>query len=670
MPDVPPARRFEKGLAAFRQRLARARRENLKPPPKLSLSEWANQNAVLSAENSAQTGKFRAFGYQRGLWDAITDPTVTKVSMMKSARVGYSLLLSHVIGYFTSQDPSPILMVHPRTEDAERFSKTNVAPMLRDTPCLAAIQAPAKTRDSGNTILVKSFLNSSSLTLVGANSPAGLRALTVRIVLFDEVDGYPVGGAGSEGDQIALGTKRSETFWNRKIICGSTPTISGVSRIEKLFLESDQRHYHVPCPHCGEKQVLEFGTRESLHGIKWHKDPLGNHLPDTAFYQCKANGCIIEPNDKTAMVEAGEWVASAPFNGHAGFHINALYSPFVNASWSNIVSEWLRVKDDPLARPTFFNLVLGLPYQDRTDAILAEAVLAAQSEVYSAEVPDGVGILTAGCDVQADRVEIEVVGWGRNEESWSIDHQVIEGDTSSTALWNEVDTYLKRKFRRADGRAFGIEATCIDSGYQTQQVYAFCRERIGRRIYAIKGESVVSSNRNPIWPNRRPTKRMKGYSPYIVGVNAAKDLFRSRLAMPPPNVIGEPYAGFCHFPADRDIGYFAQLIAERLVTKTTNGQRFRIWDLIPGRRNEALDIRVYAMAALQSLIAQGLKLNRRVADLTPAPIPSEATEAPGPAANPVAVTAPPQPARQTAQRPQVTVTIPKSPSATRASRYA
>jgi phage terminase large subunit GpA-like protein len=612
-------RRFEKGFQALLTELAKARDENLRPPPKLTLSEWADTYAYLSRETSAQTGKWTSFGYQRGMLDAVTDPTVSKVTVMKAARIGYSQMLGHAVGYFISQDPSPILLVEPRVEDAERVSKTTIASMLRDTPVLAPIQAHSKGRDSGQTILEKAFLNGASLRMVGANSPAGLRAVTCRVIAFDEIDAYPV-SAGAEGDPIALGSMRSQTFWNRKILAGSTPTIAGHSRIEALYAESDMRVYEVPCPHCGEFQTLEFGTRESLHGIKWHKDDWGRPLPETAYYACKASGCVIEHTDKHDIVDQGRWVATRPFTGHAGFHMSALYSPFVNASWGNLVTEWLRVKDDPLARQTFYNLVLGLPYQDRTDAILEEHVLAARAELWPGEVPSGVGVLTCGMDVQADRVELEVVGWGKSEESWSIAHEVIEGDTSSSPLWDKVDGYLKSPFSRADGRQFEIMATCIDSGFQTQTVYGFCRDKIGRRVYAVKGESVTSASRNPIWPNKRPSKKQKGYTPFVLGINAAKDLLRSRLALAAPTTIGD-HPGVCHFPVDRDIGWYAQLIAERLVTKSTAAGRFRVWELLPGRRNEALDCRVYAMAALQSLITQGLKLNARVNNLADEPPP-------------------------------------------------
>lgn len=609
---TPGTERYARGLAALHAALSRCRVENLKPPPRLTLSQWAERYAVLSRETSAQTGRFKALPYQVGMMDAVTDPEVTRVTVIKSARVGYTKMLDHVVGYFIHQDPSPIMVVQPRVEDAEDYSKTEIAPMLRDTPALAAIAGDVKAKDSGNTILKKTFQNGASITLVGANSPGGFRRITARVILFDEVDGYPTDGAGKEGDQIALGTKRSETFWNRKIVLGSTPTVKGLSRIEKSWMESDQRRYFVPCPHCGEMQALEWGGPDTPHGLKWDKDKDGNGIPETAHYVCAVNGCIIEEADKPDMIAAGEWRATKPFNGHAGFHIWAGYSLFPNASWSNLVAEWLRVKDDPLSRQTFINLVLGEPYEDRGEKALNEVRLAARGEVWAADVPDGVAVVTAGVDVQDDRLEVEVVGWGRNEESWSLVHEVLEGDPESPELWAGLDAFLKRTWRRADGRPFEVMAACVDSGgHHTQRVYDFAKARLGRRIWAIKGESARGGQRSPVWPTKRPSSRNKAsFRPVILGVNAAKDTIRARLHL------DEPGPGYMHFPADRDINYYAQLTAERSVVKTMGGQRYRVWELPAGRANEALDCRVYAYAALCGLIHMGLKLNRRAEEVT------------------------------------------------------
>lgn len=604
------ARRYQQGYDNLRTALAAVRQEGLRPTPRLTLSQWAERHAVLSKETSAQTGRFRAFAYQVGIMDAITDPAIETVTVMKSARVGYTKILDHAIGYFLHQDPSPILVVQPRVEDAEDYSRSEIAPMLRDTPVLAAIAGDPKAKDSGQRILKKTMVTGSSLTLVGANSPGGFRRITARVVLFDEVDGFPA-GAGSEGDQIALGTKRSETFWNRKIVLGSTPTVKNASRIDQSWAESDQRHYFVPCPHCGEFQTLEWGGRDTPHGLKWKRDEAGEHDPESVYYVCRVNGCVIDEADKPGMIDAGQWRATKPSKGHAGFHIWAGYSLFHNARWPNLVAEWLRVKDDPLARQTFINLVLGEPYEDRGDKALNERRLAARCEVYPAQVPNGVAVVTVGIDTQDDRFELEVVGWGRNEESWSLGYDQIDGDLETPGPWNRLDAALKEIYRRADGYGFEVMAACIDSGgHHTQKVYEFAKARLGRRIWAIKGESARGGARSPVWPTKKPSRRSKSsFRPVIVGVNAAKDSVRARLH------IEEAGAGYMHFPVDRDLNYFAQLTAERSVVKVTGGQRFRVWEQLPGRANEALDCRVYAYAALCGLMHFGLQLNKRADDV-------------------------------------------------------
>lgn len=607
-PSLDARQRYAHGIEALKNALAKARYINLRPPPRLTLSQWAERYAVLSKETSAQTGRFRAYAYQRGVMDAITDPANSEIVFMKSARVGFTKILDHVIGYFIHQDPSPILAVQPRVEDAEDYSKAEIEPMLRDTPVLAAIAGKQKAKDTNNTIAKKMFSNGASIAFVGANSPGGFRRITVRIVLFDEVDGFPA-GAGQEGDQIALGKKRSETFWNRITVIGSTPTVKGASRIEAAFEKSDQRRFFVPCPQCGEMQFLEWGGPDTPHGIKWDKDEDGNGIPETAHYVCKHNGCVIEPAEQPDMVAKGEWRIMNPKGKTVGFHIWAGYSQSPNSDWPAIVDEWLRVKNDPLERQTFINLVLGETYEDRGAGSLAESVLTARCENWAAEIPDGVALLTAGLDTQDDRIECEVVGWGHNEESWSIDYEIFEGDPETPELWARVDAYLKRVWHRADGRPYEIKAACIDSGgHHTQKVYDFAKARLGRKIWAIKGESARGGQRNPVWPIKKVFARNRTkFRPIILGVNAAKDSIRNRLHL------SEPGAGYMHFSTDRDINYFAQLTAERLETVKKNGAKCRIWILRAGKANEALDCRVYAYGALRGLLHHGLKLNRLAA---------------------------------------------------------
>lgn len=583
-----------KGSVRFIDRFRRAIGEALKPPPKLSLSEWADRYAHLSAETSADAGKFRAFAYQNGIMDAVTDPTVKQVTVMKSARVGYTKILDHVVGYFIHQDPSPLLLVQPRVEDAEDYSRTEIAPMLRDTPVLAEIAGDLKAKDSNQRILKRSFRNGASVAFIGANSPGGFRRITARIAAFDEVDGYPASGAGEEGDQIALGIKRTESFWNRKIILGSTPTLKGISRIERAWNESDQRRYHVPCPGCGHMQVLRWSN------LTWNKDrdEQGKtiaHHPETAHFVCEAKGCIIEEHDKPAMIDAGTWIADKPFVCHAGFHIWAGYSLFENASWKNLVEEFLRVRRNPAELKTFVNTVLGETWEEQGETVEANG-LAKRAEVYGPDaLPDAVVALVAGVDTQDDRLEVQIVGFGAREEAWPCRYVVLYGDPAQNMVWNALDVLLRSDFTTEGGRKLRIRAACVDSGgHHAERVYAFCRDRRNRRVYATKG----ASGARKIWPVRASRGGVKGAEQvFIVGVDTAKDAIYGRLR------IKEPGPGYIHFPDDEafDEAYFDQLTSESVVTRYREGRPYRVWVLPKGRRNEVLDTLVLALAALKSL---------------------------------------------------------------------
>lgn len=600
----PEEERYAPGRVGIDLALLKARSDNLRPPPRLTLSQWAAENAMLSPETSAQTGRFRAYAYQTGIMDSVTDPAVTQVTVMKSARVGYTKILDNVVGYYIAQDPSPMLLVQPRVEDAEDYSSTEIAPMLRDTPVLAEITGDLKAKDAKQKLLKRVFRNGASISFVGANSPGGFRRITARVIMFDEVDGYPVIGAGKDGDQIRLGIRRSETFWNRKVILGSTPLTKGASRIEKAFLLGDQRRFYVPCPSCGEMQVLEWGGVDTPYGIKWDHDEDGQALPETAYYLCKS-GCPIDEVDKAGMLERGEWRAHTPFAGHASFHIWTAYSLSPNASWATLVQEWLEVHKNPLERKTFVNLTLGEPFEELGESTIDDSVLLARREVYPAEVPDGVAVITAGIDTQNDRLECEIVGWGRDEESWSLAYEVFQGDPNDPGVWEKLDAYLKMLWLRADGRTFEIMAACIDTGgSRTEAVYQFAKARLGRRIWGIRGDPEANGLRKPVWPAKLPLNRTRrSYQPFTIGVNAAKDVIRQRLRA------DDPGPGYMHFPKDRDANYFAQLTVEKLIPDKKT--RRLIWVCPPSLRNEALDCRVYAYAALAGLQHFGLKLNRQ-----------------------------------------------------------
>lgn len=569
-----------------------------RPPPKLTVSEWADRYRMLSPESSSEPGRWDTSRaeYQRGMMDAISDPAVEEVVLVLSSQTGKSECVLNSVGYYIDQDPSPMLVVLPILDLAQSWSKDRLAPMIRDTPALTGKVADTKSRDSSNSIMKKNFAGG-QLTLAGANSPASLSSRPVRFLLCDEVDRFPA-SAGTEGDPVNLARKRTRTFWNRKIVLASTPTDKETSRILAEWEISDQRRYWVPCQHCGTFQLLEWKN------VRWNP---GEH--HHAKYWCPhCNEPWSEP-DRLAAIRYGEWRAEKPENaGVAGFHINELYSPW--STPADMAADFMDSKDDPDKLKTFINTALAEGWEEsaeRADATSVESRL----EDWGETAPTAVKIVTCGVDVQDDRLEVEKVGWAEGEESWSLDHKIFYGDPSAPALWDELDQYLLTATPRADGRALPVHATSIDSGgHYTQTVYAFCKERARRKVWAIKGASGAG---RLVWP-KRATKVQKGTANvFILGVDAAKDITYARLK----NAKAGP--GYMHFPVGRDPVYFEQLTAEVVKVRKTKGFRTRVYELPPGKRNEALDLRVYAYAALLSL---NVRWNRdhTVTPAKPAPV--------------------------------------------------
>ena len=558
-----------------------------KPPKKLTLSEWADEYAYLSAESSAEGGRWHTLPYQKAMMDAITDPKIEQVTVMKSARVGYSKILNHIIAYHIHQDPCGIMVVQPTIEDAAGYSKEEIAPMIRDTKVLTNLVSDAKTRDSNNTILQKQFPGG-VLSLVGANSARGFRRVSRRIVLFDETDGYPA-SAGTEGDQIKLGIARTQYFWNRKIVAGSTPTIKDFSRIERLFEQSDQRRYYVPCCHCGHMQYLRWPN------MRWQDDD-----PLTASYACEECGALIPHSKKRWMVERGEWRATQPGNGrHAGFHIWAAYSYSPNAEWSNLVEEFLLSKNDPEQLKTWINTTLGECWEDEyASKVGAEGLMErAANEKYEKGVPPReVLILSLGCDVQDDRLSMSLWGIGRNEEMYLVDRKVIYGSPARADLWKQMDEVLMDKYKNEDGVELKIDSAAIDTGgHFTQEVYQYVRERSHLGLIGIKG---MGQKGKP--PIGKPTKvdinfsgkaLRKGVQLFPVGVDTIKTTLHNRLK---DAELGD---GYIHFYPTITTDYFQELTAERQVLRYKHGYQERVWVKKSNARNEALDEMVYAYAA-------------------------------------------------------------------------
>lgn len=567
-----------------REALGRITREALaalKPPAPLTVSQWADAERYLSPEASAEVGRYDTARaeYLRGIMDALTDPLVTRVVVAKASQVGYTEALNNVVGYFIDQDPSPLLIVQPTVEMGEAWSKDRLAPMLRDTPCLMDKVSAATSRDSSNTLRMKTFPGG-RLAIVGANSPAGLASRPVRVVLADEVDRWPV-SAGSEGDPLALASKRQATFWNRKTLVGSTPTLKGTSVIWREFEGSDMRKFYVPCPDCDHRQVLVWAN------VKWDKSPTGKHLPTTACYTCEQCGSIWDDSARQGAVGRGEWRATntegAP--GVAGFHVSVLMSPWV--ALADVVSEFLAAKKDPALLQVFVNTALGEPFEEAREKVEGNALLSRGENYGPQAMPEAVKFLTAGVDVQGDRLEVQIVGWAAFEESFAIRYEVLPGDPAQPHVWTMLDDVLRAPYHREDGQELRVRATCIDTGgHHAHQVLVYCSRRRG--VLPIKGIAGPKA----IFPPRA-SRTKTNHRVFMVGVDTAKDTLYARLRF------AEPGAGFIHFPASEAFNaeYFRQLTSEQVQTRYSEGRPYRVWMLPPGLRNEALDTMVYALAA-------------------------------------------------------------------------
>jgi phage terminase large subunit GpA-like protein len=507
--------------------------------------------------------------------DAFSDPLIHTVVWMSSAQVGKTEALNNIIGYFIDQDPSPILGLQPTLEMGQTWSKDRISPMLRDTPALKDKIADARSRDSGNTILHKTF-SGGHLTIAGANSPASLASRPVRVVLCDEIDRYPA-SAGAEGDPVSLAFKRTTTFWNKKRMLTSTPTIKGVSRIEMAYEESDMRRFYIPCPECSHEQTLKWSN------VVWEKDDI-----HTAHYSCENCGSLWSDTKRWGAIKKGRWIAEKETKGIAGFHLNEIYSPWV--SLSDMVTNFLEAKKSKETLKTFVNTSLGETWEEE-GIQLDDNELMKRREDYI-NVPSGALVLVAGCDVQDDRIEVEIKGFGAGEESWSVDYKIIYGDPAKPNVWQDLDTALLQQYQNEDCYPMRIASACIDSGgHFTDAVYKFVKNKESRRVYAVKGSSSAGA---PLV--NRGTRSNKGnVKLFAVGTDTAKELIFARLK------IEEFGAGYMHFNRKiNDEEYFKQLTAEKITTKFVRGFPARVWTKTRPR-NEALDLNVYALAALAIL---------------------------------------------------------------------
>lgn len=566
--------------------------------PQLTVSAWADANRHLTTEMGAvEPGPWRTdrIPYLRGIMDSLNDPHRPRVVFMKSSQVGGSEVGHNWMLYTVDQEPQPFLMLLPTDGVLKNWSKTKLDPMLRSTPCLKGRMVDGSgRRDSGDTMARKVFPGG-YLAVLSAKSSAQLRLLVSARAMADEIDEFPV-DVNKQGDPLALLERALRTFWDSgaKLYLVSTPTLAGFSRIADEYERSDQQRFHVPCPECGHMQTLRWRDEDGRYRLVCDRDEDGELLPRTARYQCEACEHLIEERYRDQMLAAGEWRATYPDRTVAGFHINTLYSPLV--AWARVVEEFLASRKTASALKTFENLWLGQPFEEKGVKIEPH-VLSARSEPYPAEVPAGVGVLTGFVDVQGDRLESLVVGWGAGEECWVISWDQFEGDPGQAELWQHLEReWLNRIWRHEGGAELRLAAVGVDANYQSEAVHNFCDGHDRRRVIPTIGKA---GRTGPflVSPDKQKFKRTRNQRKptYTIHVDAGKDRLSSRLQ------VVEPGPEYIHFPEQLDTVFYEQLTAEKLVTVYVNKRPTRAWTLLPNRRNEGLDLMVGNLAALSHL---------------------------------------------------------------------
>ena len=598
------------------------------PPPKLTVSQWADQYRYLSAEASAEPGKWSTARaeYQRGILDAISDPRTETVVICSSAQVGKTELGLNLVGYHVHQDPAPVLVLQPTIEMGEAWSKDRLAPMLRDSPALRGRVADAKSRDSGNTLRHKTYPGG-HITVAGANSPASLASRPIRVLFCDEVDRYPA-SAGTEGDPVSLAKKRTTTFWNRKIVLTSTPTITGSSRIEAAYEESDKRRFWLPCPACREHQALVWEQ------VRWSDDD-----SSTAAYHCGFCGVAWSDAERWAAVRRGEWRAEKPFAGVAGFHLSELYSPWRRLS--ETAADFIAAKGSPERLKTFKNTSLGLSWQEAGEAPDWQRLCERREPFQMGVVPKDAVVLTAGVDNQSSpaRLEIAVWAWAPGYESWLVDARQIPGSPAAPGPWDEIARLLAHDWPVEGGGRMRIAKLAADTGGQeTAGVYAQIRRLRDTRIVPIKGvpgwnkaSPVTGPTRVDVTEAGRKIRR--GLNLWTVAVDVFKSELYRRLWLTRAEEDGFP-PGWVHLPAGLGVEEVKQLVAEQLVT-VQDRRGFAKYEWQKLRPNEQLDLAVYARAALSLLGSDRYgerfwpRFRRETVDASPAPAaePAEALEA-------------------------------------------
>jgi phage terminase large subunit GpA-like protein len=606
-----------RAIDQFYEDLWHACRQGFALDPLLEVDEWADQYRWLSGKAASEPGKWRTTRtpYLRKIMKALSSmSTFERVVFAKGSQIGATELGLCWLGYIIREVPGPAMVVCPTVELAKRFSKQRLDPMIEDTPCLRGLVKDHRSRDSGNTIMLKEFPQG-LVVLTGANSGVGMRSMPARYLDLEEIDGYPA-SADDEGDPVVLAQRALRTFGRRKkIYMNSTPLMAGTSRIERELEACDQKWiYHVPCPECQALQPLEWAQ------VTW---PEGETAK--AQYQCRACETLIPEHRKTWMLANGEWVAEWQKGEKSiGFHLSALYSPVGWFSWADAAAMYEKAKADGDLMRIFWNTVLGLGFQETTEAPDWKR-LAARRETYRiGEVPEGDPVhtdcrpvfLTGAADVQKGRIEYEVKAWNRRKESWSIDYGVLEGDIAGADVWRELDAVLAKDWPCAGGGTLPIRVFCVDSGYESERVYEWARRhpqptwvkqtgvancRQPRTVAVVKG---VERGMSIVWSSTRADLGgRRGLRIYSVSNFQTKAELYGWLRLDPPTAeeaaAGAKHPpGYCHVPQYSD-EYFKQLTSETVVTTMVKGFPKRTFQLQKGLRNEVLDAAAYNRAAAE-----------------------------------------------------------------------
>ena len=440
------------------------------PTPRLTISKWADDYRTLSPKAAAEPGRWRTerTPYLRDIMDSLSPhSSMQRVVFMKGAQIGGTEAGNNWIGYVIHLSPAPMMAVSPTTESAKRNSKQRIDPLIEDCAELRTRVKPARSRDSGNTILSKEFPGG-LLVMTGANSAVGLRSMPARYLFLDEVDGYP-GDVEGEGCPIMLAERRSATFQSRrKVFLVSTPTLKGLSRIQREFEQTDQRYYQVPCPHCNHYQALRFAQ------LRWEEGK-----PDSVCYECESCDELIAEHHKTVMLKEGKWVATNADNAQpnsVGYHLSSLYSPLGWFSWQDAARLYEQAKSHPELMKSFVNTVLGEPYEEEHDAPDWEQIYKRHEDYLQGIIPHQGLFITAGVDIQRDRIECEVVAWTRDKQSFSVHYAVLAGDTARRDVWRQLEALLQKDWPHASGHTLPIRVMAVDSGYATQDVYAWVKQ--------------------------------------------------------------------------------------------------------------------------------------------------------------------------------------------------